>query len=178
MTAAYPAGRPCRTPLKNCLAIYYKFVILCVKWMNRGRHYRGIEVERPQLGGAGCGHHLPSANSVCVLAPLFQQRRTEFEDAPRKENQKFVLTHHYKIVMLNRQTRAAEHFPLFSDRSYRVDHRAVRMERGLGLALVRSILEPHGRSVTIQGKAGRGTTSQTEIPISIGTHCFCAALVA
>jgi hypothetical protein len=23
------------------------------------RHYRGIEVERPQLGGAGCGHPFP-----------------------------------------------------------------------------------------------------------------------
>jgi light-regulated signal transduction histidine kinase (bacteriophytochrome) len=108
----------------------------------------------------------------------YSERRTEFEDAPGKENQKFVLTNHYKFVMLKRQTRAAEHLPLFSDRSYRAEPSRGSDGAGLGLALAKSILELHGRSVTIQSKAGRGTTSQTEIPVSIGTHCFCAALVA
>ena len=53
---------------------------------------------------------------------------------------------------------AAEHLPRVFDRFYRAEPSRGSDGAGLGLALVKSIVELHGGSVTIQSEAGHGTT--------------------
>ena len=59
---------------------------------------------------------------------------------------------------------AAEHLPRVFDRFYRAEPSRGSDGAGLGLALVKSILELHGGSVTIQSEAGRGTTVKLRFP--------------
>ena len=55
--------------------------------MNCGSHYRGTEVERPQSGGAGCGHTFFLWSTLFYRCPLFLTAH-EFEDAPRQKKSK------------------------------------------------------------------------------------------
>lgn len=59
-----------------------------------------------------------------------------------------------------------EHLPHIFDRFYRVNKRRARNEggAGLGLALVRSIVETHGGDVCVESKAGVGTTFTVQLP--------------
>lgn len=59
---------------------------------------------------------------------------------------------------------AAEHLPRVFDRFYRAEPSRGSDGAGLGLALVKSILELHGGSVTIQSEAGRGTIVKLRFP--------------
>ncbi|MDB5906777.1 MAG: histidine kinase [Massilia sp.] len=60
---------------------------------------------------------------------------------------------------------AAEHLPFLFDRFYRVDAaRSSAESTGLGLAVVRSIAELHGGSVTVESAVGKGTTFVLLIP--------------
>jgi two-component system heavy metal sensor histidine kinase CusS len=60
-----------------------------------------------------------------------------------------------------------EHLPKIFDRFYRVDpSRSQHPEgTGLGLALVRSIMELHGGSVKVESEVGKGTTFALIFPI-------------
>jgi two-component system heavy metal sensor histidine kinase CusS len=53
---------------------------------------------------------------------------------------------------------APEHLPRVFDRFYRADPSRSSAGTGLGLSLVRSIVDLHGGTATIQSEAGRGTT--------------------
>ena len=59
---------------------------------------------------------------------------------------------------------AAEHLPRVFDRFYRAEPSRGSDGAGLGLALVKSILELHGGSVTIQSEVGGGTIVQLKVP--------------
>jgi two-component system, OmpR family, heavy metal sensor histidine kinase CusS len=59
---------------------------------------------------------------------------------------------------------AAEHLPRVFDRFYRAEPSRGSDGAGLGLALVKSIVELHGGSVTIQSEVGRGTIVKLRFP--------------
>jgi len=59
---------------------------------------------------------------------------------------------------------AAEHLPRVFDRFYRAESSRTSDGAGLGLALVKSIVELHGGSASIQSEMGRGTTVKLTFP--------------
>jgi two-component system heavy metal sensor histidine kinase CusS len=59
---------------------------------------------------------------------------------------------------------AAEHLPRVFDRFYRAESSRGSDGAGLGLALVKSILELHGGSAIIESKPGTGTTVKLKFP--------------
>ena len=59
---------------------------------------------------------------------------------------------------------AAEHLPKVLDRFYRVDPARHQPGAGLGLSLVKSIMELHGGSVSLQSKPGQGTAVVLRFP--------------
>jgi two-component system, OmpR family, heavy metal sensor histidine kinase CusS len=59
---------------------------------------------------------------------------------------------------------AAEHLPHVFDRFYRAESSRSSDGAGLGLALVKSIVELHGGSATIHSEAGHGTTVTLRFP--------------
>ena len=62
---------------------------------------------------------------------------------------------------------AAEHLPRVFDRFYRAESSRSSDGAGLGLALVKSIVDLHGGSAVIESKVGRGTTVKMMIPVCI-----------
>ena len=62
---------------------------------------------------------------------------------------------------------ASEHLVRIFERFYQVDGSATRQYggMGLGLALVKSIVEAHGGQVMVASQAGRGTTFTVSLPI-------------
>jgi two-component system heavy metal sensor histidine kinase CusS len=60
---------------------------------------------------------------------------------------------------------APEHLPRVFDRFYRVESSRGSDGAGLGLALVKSIVELHGGSAKIKSEAGRGTTVTLSFPL-------------
>src|ERR1043166_5981732 len=60
---------------------------------------------------------------------------------------------------------ASEHLPRVFDRFYRAESSRSSDGAGLGLALVKSILDLHGGSATIQSQAGQGTTVTLTFPL-------------
>ena len=60
---------------------------------------------------------------------------------------------------------AAEHLPRVFDRFYRAESSRGSDGAGLGLALVKSIVDLHGGSATIQSEVGRGTTVRLTFPL-------------
>jgi two-component system heavy metal sensor histidine kinase CusS len=61
---------------------------------------------------------------------------------------------------------AAEHLPRVFDRFYRAESSRGSDGAGLGLALVKSIVDLHGGSASIQSEMGRGTTVTLTFPFS------------
>jgi two-component system heavy metal sensor histidine kinase CusS len=61
---------------------------------------------------------------------------------------------------------AAQHLPRVFDRFYRAESSRGSDGAGLGLALVKSILDLHGGSAIIESEFGRGTTVKLVFPIS------------
>jgi two-component system heavy metal sensor histidine kinase CusS len=59
---------------------------------------------------------------------------------------------------------AAEHLPRVFDRFYRAESSRTSDGTGLGLALVKSIVDLHGGSASIQSEMGRGTTVRLSFP--------------
>jgi two-component system heavy metal sensor histidine kinase CusS len=59
---------------------------------------------------------------------------------------------------------ASEHLPRVFDRFYRVESSRGSDGAGLGLALVKSIVDLHGGSVKIESKIGHGTTVTLTFP--------------
>ena len=59
---------------------------------------------------------------------------------------------------------AAEHLPRVFDRFYRAESSRGSDGAGLGLALVKSIVDLHGGSATIESEIGRGTTVKLTFP--------------
>jgi two-component system heavy metal sensor histidine kinase CusS len=59
---------------------------------------------------------------------------------------------------------AAEHLPRIFDRFYRADASRSSEGTGLGLALVKSIADLHGGSVSVESEAGRGTLVTLRLP--------------
>lgn len=59
---------------------------------------------------------------------------------------------------------APEHLPRVFDRFYRADPSRSAAGTGLGLSLVKSIVDLHGGSATIQSKVGHGTTVTLTFP--------------
>lgn len=59
---------------------------------------------------------------------------------------------------------AAEHLPRVFDRFYRAESSRGSDGAGLGLALVKSIVDLHGGSATIESEIGRGTTVKLVFP--------------
>src|SRR6202007_2468020 len=60
---------------------------------------------------------------------------------------------------------APEHLPRVFDRFYRAESSRGSDGAGLGLALVKSIVDLHGGTATIQSKIGRGTTVTLTFPL-------------
>jgi len=60
---------------------------------------------------------------------------------------------------------APEHLPQVFDRFYRAESSRGSDGAGLGLALVKSIVELHGGSATIQSEVGQGTTVTLKFPL-------------
>ena len=60
---------------------------------------------------------------------------------------------------------AAEHLPRVFDRFYRAESSRGSDGAGLGLALVKSIVDLHGGSAKIQSEVGRGTTVELIFPL-------------
>jgi two-component system, OmpR family, heavy metal sensor histidine kinase CusS len=61
---------------------------------------------------------------------------------------------------------AAEHLPRVFDRFYRAESSRGSDGAGLGLALVKSIIDLHGGSALIESELGRGTTVKLVFPLS------------
>jgi len=63
---------------------------------------------------------------------------------------------------------AAEHLPHVFERFYRVDRARAGSEQnaGLGLAVVKSIVDRHGGDVAIDSAVGRGTTVKITLPLA------------
>jgi two-component system, OmpR family, heavy metal sensor histidine kinase CusS len=61
---------------------------------------------------------------------------------------------------------SAEHLPHIFDRFYRAESSRSSDGAGLGLALVKSIVELHGGSAAIQSQVGKGTTVKLTFPLS------------
>jgi two-component system, OmpR family, heavy metal sensor histidine kinase CusS len=59
---------------------------------------------------------------------------------------------------------AAEHLPRVFDRFYRVDASRSSGGAGLGLALVKSIVDLHGGSARIESEVNRGTIAVLTFP--------------
>jgi two-component system heavy metal sensor histidine kinase CusS len=59
---------------------------------------------------------------------------------------------------------AAEHLPRVFDRFYRADSARSSEGVGLGLALVKSIMDLHGGAAVIESQPGRGTTVTLSFP--------------
>jgi two-component system, OmpR family, heavy metal sensor histidine kinase CusS len=64
---------------------------------------------------------------------------------------------------------AAEHLPRVFDRFYRAESSRSSDGAGLGLALVKSIIDLHGGSATIQSEVGHGTTIKLTFPVAPST---------
>jgi two-component system, OmpR family, heavy metal sensor histidine kinase CusS len=60
---------------------------------------------------------------------------------------------------------AAEHLPRVFDRFYRAESSRSSDGAGLGLALVKSIVDLHGGSASIESNMGRGTTVKLIFPL-------------
>ena len=60
---------------------------------------------------------------------------------------------------------APEHLPRVFDRFYRAESSRSSDGAGLGLALVKSIVDLHGGSAIIESNVGRGTTVKLIFPI-------------
>ena len=60
---------------------------------------------------------------------------------------------------------ASEHLPRVFDRFYRAESSRGSDGAGLGLALVKSIVDLHGGSAMIESKVGRGTTVKLTFPV-------------
>ncbi len=65
-----------------------------------------------------------------------------------------------------------QHLPHIFDRFYQVDPARARRRAGagLGLALVRSIAELHGGSVSAESHPGAGTSVTLQFPAELPTH--------
>jgi two-component system heavy metal sensor histidine kinase CusS len=63
---------------------------------------------------------------------------------------------------------ASEHLPHVFDRFYRADSARSSAGAGLGLSLVKSIVDLHGGSATIDSEVGRGTTVVLSFPNNSG----------
>jgi two-component system phosphate regulon sensor histidine kinase PhoR len=63
---------------------------------------------------------------------------------------------------------APEHLPRLTERFYRVDVADSRAQggTGLGLALVKHILNRHGGRLTIESAPGKGATFTAVVPLS------------
>ena len=63
---------------------------------------------------------------------------------------------------------APEHLPRLTERFYRVDVTESRAQggTGLGLALVKHILNRHGGRLTIESVAGQGATFTAHLPVA------------
>ena len=61
---------------------------------------------------------------------------------------------------------APEHLPRVFDRFYRADASRTSEGTGLGLALVKSIMQLHGGSAVIESQVGRGTTVTLTFPVN------------
>ena len=65
---------------------------------------------------------------------------------------------------------AAEHLPRVFDRFYRAESSRSSDGAGLGLALVKSIVDLHGGSAKIESEVGRGTTVKLTFPLCSGAN--------
>jgi two-component system heavy metal sensor histidine kinase CusS len=63
---------------------------------------------------------------------------------------------------------ATEHLPRVFDRFYRADSSRSSQGSGLGLALVKSIMELHGGSAVVESEVDRGTTVTLTFPDQVG----------
>ncbi|NTW03330.1 MAG: HAMP domain-containing protein, partial [Oscillochloris sp.] len=63
---------------------------------------------------------------------------------------------------------SAEHLPNIFERFYRADvaRQQYTGESGLGLAIVRSIIEAHGGKVSVESTIGKGTTFTVSLPLA------------
>ena len=62
---------------------------------------------------------------------------------------------------------AAEHLPRVFDRFYRADSARSSEGVGLGLALVKSIMDLHGGAANIESELRQGTTVTLSFPLSV-----------
>jgi signal transduction histidine kinase len=64
----------------------------------------------------------------------------------------------------------AEHLPLVFERFHRVDPSRARATggAGLGLAIVRRLVEAHGGTVAVESEPGRGATFTFTLPLAPG----------
>ena len=63
---------------------------------------------------------------------------------------------------------AAEHLPRVFDRFYRIDSSRSSQGSGLGLALVKSIMDLHGGSAVVESEVDRGTVVTLTFPNTTG----------
>jgi signal transduction histidine kinase len=65
---------------------------------------------------------------------------------------------------------APQHLPHIFERFYRVDESRSKDGIGLGLAIVQNIVRTHSGNISVESKAGRGTTVTVQLPIAVGSH--------
>jgi two-component system heavy metal sensor histidine kinase CusS len=118
--------------------------------------------------------HCTGDGEICADPVLFERAVSNLVDnalrfTPQNGSIQITLAEHatdFEVAVRDNGCGIApEHLPRVFDRFYRAEPSRGAVGAGLGLALVKSIVELHGGSATIQSEMGRGTTVTLSFPI-------------
>jgi two-component system heavy metal sensor histidine kinase CusS len=118
--------------------------------------------------------HCTGDGEICADPVLFERAVSNLVDnalrfTPQNGSIQITLAEHatdFEVAVRDNGCGIApEHLPRVFDRFYRAEPSRGADGAGLGLALVKSIVELHGGSATIQSEMGRGTTVTLSFPI-------------
>ena len=137
---------------------------------------RGVAIEVIGAGGAADGAGRPRRADAAVREPdrerpeIRRQRQARRYRAGASAARRTARREARVSVRDYGPGIAAEHLPRLTERFYRVDVGESRAQggTGLGLALVKHILNRHQGRLTIDSKEGEGATFTVRLPLAVG----------